>query len=91
MKSDNLELYNELKKLVKKANQRLVRLERFTGRQNAWASKILRNKLDTAKLNAWTVKNRIRINKNMSITQLKGIKRATENFLNSKTSTKSRH
>ena len=91
MKSDNLELYNELRKLVKKANQRLVRLERFTGRQNSWASKILRNKLDTVKLNAWTVKNRIRINKNMSIKQLKAIKRATENFINSKTSTKSRH
>lgn len=58
MKSDNLELYNELRKLVKRANQRLVRLERFTGRRNSWASKILRNKLDTEKLNAWTVKRK---------------------------------
>lgn len=56
--NNNLELYNELRKLVKKANQRLVRLERFTGRQNSWSSKILRNKLDTEKLNAWTVKRK---------------------------------
>lgn len=90
MKNENLELYNEIRKLIKRANQRLVRLERFTGRQNSWASKILRNKLDSEKLNAWTVKGRIRINKNMSKTQLHAIKRATENFLNSKTSTKSR-
>lgn len=34
---------------------------------------------------------RIRINKNMSKTQLNAIKRATKNFLNSKTSTKFRY
>lgn len=86
MTNQNLELYNEIRKLVKRANQRLVRLERNFG-TNTWASKKLRNKLDINKLNAWTSSNRIRFNKNMSKMQLDSIKKATEQFLNSKTST----
>lgn len=58
MKNDTLDLYNELRKLVKRANQRLVRLERFTGYKDSWASKILHNKLDSEKLNAWTAKRK---------------------------------
>lgn len=82
------ELFNELRKLAKRANQRIVRLERFTGRQDAWAVANLRNRLDTEKLNAWTPKGRIKYNKSMNITELRATIKATKNFLNSATSTK---
>ena len=82
------ELFNELKRLAKRANQRIVRLERFTGRQNAWAVANLHNRLDTEKLNAWTPKGRIKYNKSMNITELRAVIKATKNFLNSATSTK---
>lgn len=82
----NLELYAEVRKLVKRANQRLVRLEREFG-VNTWAAKPLRNELDIAPLNAWTSSNRIRMNKSLTDIQLRAIKKATENFLNNKIST----
>ena len=47
------ELYEELKKLAKRANQRIVCLEREFGKDK-WAVKNLRDRLDTQKLNAWT-------------------------------------
>lgn len=82
------ELFNELRQLAKQANQRILRLERFTGRQNSWAVANLRNRLDTEKLNAWTPKGRIKYNKSMNITELRAVIKSTKNFLNSATSTK---
>lgn len=82
----NPELYEEVRKLVKRANQRLVRLERNFG-VNTWGSKILRKELDIEVVNAWTSSNRIRFNKKMTETQLIAIKKATQNFLSSKNST----
>lgn len=81
------ELYTELKKLTKRANQRLVRLEREFG-TNTWASKKLMNRLVADPLQAWTSKNRVRVNKSMNITQMRAILKAVNQFLNSKTSTK---
>lgn len=46
-------LYNELKKLSKRANQRIVRLERTFGK-DTWATKKLKEKLSIEKLGAWT-------------------------------------
>ena len=66
------ELFAELKKLAKKANQRIVRLERTYGKER-WAVKNLRDRLDTQKIDAWTATGRIRYNKQ---------------FLNSATSTR---
>ena len=80
------ELYKELKKLSKRANQRLVRLEREFGK-DTWASKKLRNRLETEVLNAWTKDGRVRLNKSMSMTQMRAVIKATEQFLTSKTST----
>ena len=80
------QLHNELKLLVKRANQRLVRLEREFG-VDSWATKKLKSRLSTEKLRAFSVNNRILLNKSMSITQLRAVKKATEQFLNSKTST----
>lgn len=81
------ELYEELKKLAKRANQRIVRLEREFGKDK-WAVKNLRDRLDTQKLNAWTKTGRIKYNKSMSITELRAVIKATKQFLNSQTSTK---
>lgn len=46
-------LYNELKKLSKRANQRIVRLERTFGK-DTWAIKKLKEKLSIEKMGAWT-------------------------------------
>lgn len=81
------ELYEELKKLAKRANQRIVRLEREFGKDK-WAIKNLRDRLETQKLNAWTKTGRIKYNKSMSITELRSVTKATKQFLNSQTSTK---
>lgn len=81
----HLELYNEVLKEVKRANQRLVRIERETGR-NSWAGKRLESKLDSY-INAWTDSGRVRINKSMSMTKLHAIQKATRQFLESQTST----
>lgn len=80
-------LYEELKKLAKRANQRIVRLEREFGKDK-WVVKNLRDRLDTQKLNAWTKTGRIKYNKSMSITELRAVIKATKQFLNSQTSTK---
>lgn len=80
------ELYNELKKLSKRANQRLVRLEREFGK-DTWASKKLRNRLESNPIQAWTLSGRVKVNKSMTMTQMRAVIKATEQFLNSKTST----
>lgn len=80
-------LFNELKKLSKRANQRIVRLEREFGK-DTWATKKLRDKLATEPLQAWTKTGRVKVNKKMTITQMKATIKATQQFLNSKTSTK---
>lgn len=85
MTPEQTKLFNELKKLSKRANQRLVRLERAFGKET-WASKNLRNKLDIEPLQAWTETSRVRINKSMTITQLEATIKATKEFLNSETS-----
>lgn len=56
------ELFNELKKLSKRANQRIVRLERAFGK-DTWATKYLKEKLETEPVQAWTTKGRVKVNK----------------------------
>lgn len=80
-------LFNDLKKLSKRANQRLVRLERLTGQKGSFASKQLYDYLDSSELKALSKTGRIRVSKQFSFTQLKAIIKATEHFLESPTST----
>ncbi len=87
LNSEQQKLFNELKKLSKRANQRIVRLEREFGK-DTWATKKLRDKLATEPLQAWTKTGRVKVNKSMTITQMKATIKATQQFLNSKTSTK---
>lgn len=81
------ELFNELKKLSKRANQRIVRLEREFGK-DTWATKYLKEKLATEPLQAWTISGRVKANKSMTVTQMKATIKATNEFLNSSISTK---
>lgn len=81
------ELFNELKKLSKTANQRIVRLEREFGK-DTWATKYLKEKLATEPLQAWTISGRVKANKSMTVTQMKATIKATKEFLNSSISTK---
>ena len=81
------ELFTELKKLSKRANQRIVRLERAFGK-DTWATKYLKEKLATEPLQAWTISGRVRVNKSMTVTQMKATIKATKEFLNSKISTR---
>lgn len=86
LSEEQTQLYNDLKKLVKRANQRLVRLERAFG-TDTWGMKRVRDKLDIEPLKAWTSKGRIRLNKSYNIQQLNAIKNITEKFLSWETST----
>ena len=86
MTEEQAELFRELTKLSKRANQRLVRLERAFGK-DTWASRKLKNRLDTEPAQAWTETGRVRVNKSMTITQLRAAIKATKQFLNSQTST----
>jgi hypothetical protein len=81
------ELFNELKKLSKRANQRIVRLERAFGK-DIWATKYLKEKLATEPLQAWTLSGRVKVNKSMTVKQMKATIKATRDFLNSSISTK---
>lgn len=88
MNQQQTELFNELKKLSKRANQRIVRLEREFGYTDVWAVKKLRNKLEVSTLLAWTSKGRVAVNKSMTSIQMKATIKAVNQFLNSATSTK---
>lgn len=80
MTTEEKELYNDLKMLVKRANQRLVRLERLTGEKDSFSSKQLFDYLSSEKLKAVTKSNRIKIS-NFNSEQMGAIKNAVENFL----------
>lgn len=75
------QLYSELQKLAKRANQRLVRLERLTGEKGTFASRQLYDYLGINELNAITSSARIRVSKEYNVQQLLAIKKATEQFL----------
>ena len=74
------ELYNDMKKLAKRANQRILRLERLTGKE-AFAVKDLADKLSAESLKAWTKTGRISVQKGLLELQMKSIIKATRQFL----------
>lgn len=87
LNQEQQELFNELKKLSKRANQRIVRLERNFDK-DTWATKYLKEKLASEPLQAWSISGRVKVNKSMTITQMKATIKATKEFLNSNVSTK---
>lgn len=80
MTNEEKELYNDLKMLVKRANQRLVRLERLTDEKDSFSAKQLFDYLSSEKLKAVTKTNRIKT-ENFNLEQMEAIKNAVENFL----------
>lgn len=80
MTNGEKELYNDLKMLVKRANQRLVRLERLTGEKDSFSAKQLFDYLSSEKLKAVTKTNRIKT-ENFNLEQMEAIKSAVKNFL----------
>lgn len=80
MTTEEKELYNDLKMLVKRANQRLVRIERLTDEKDSFYAKQLFDYLSSEKLKAVTKTNRIKID-NFNLEQMEAIKNAVENFL----------
>lgn len=80
MSEDEKKLYNELKKDVLKANQRISKLEKLN-MENPFAVKILRDYLSSNTIQAITKTGKISLKSSYNLQQLLGIKRATENFL----------
>ena len=79
--TENQKLFNELKKLSKRANQRIVRLERLTGVKEGFATKQLADYLSSEQVQGWTKKGRVRVAKSMTETQMIAVIKATKNFL----------
>ena len=82
---DRAKLMADVRKLVDQANRRLKGLNQ-AGYKGTWASKKLAERLDTKVLKAWAKQGKIKVNKNLTNTQLKAIQKATQQFLISKTS-----
>lgn len=80
-------LYNEMRKLSKRANQRILRIERLTGITNAFSIKQLQDYLSSDVLKAWTKKGRVSMSKKFSETQMRAVIKATNEFLSSGVST----
>lgn len=79
--SNETSLYNELKRLAKRANQRILRLERLTGKTGTFATKQLYDYLDSDVLNALTSKGRVAVRRDFDETQMKAIIKAVNIFL----------
>lgn len=79
--------YKQLQKEVSKANQRIARIQSKYG-DSAWATNNLYAKLDNKLINAINpYSGSIKLRKNMNQAQLNAVRRATKEFLSSKTST----
>lgn len=81
MTSEESALFQEVNKLVKRANQRLLRMERATGEKGSYSAKELYDRLSSDTLNAVTSGGRISMKKSYNVNQLRAIKTATEKYL----------
>lgn len=79
MTNEELKLYNELNKLAKRANQRLLRIERLTKKKGLFASKQLYDYLESVEGVSKT--GRVRVSKSFTESQMVAIIKATKNFL----------
>lgn len=78
----------EFSRDVKRVNAYLARLYKQIGTNNpGWAASALLNKLSKGNLNLITEKGFVKYNKNLSDVEKKAIKKASKNFLVSKTKT----
>lgn len=84
-KTFNLQDYRKLQADIRKANQRITRVEQRYG-EGAWAIHDLYGKLDAPYSKAITPFGQIRITKDMSSAQLNLVRRSVKEFLQAKTS-----
>lgn len=87
MSPEERELYNDLRLLVKRANQRILTIERVTGQKESFAVKQLIDYLSSRPINAITSKGRISYKADTTLMQKQAIKKAVEEFLNKSEST----
>lgn len=78
--------FKETLKLAKKVNTRLSKLRESGYKSGTWATKKLRNRLQTTKLRGWH-RGRVKIKKGLSETDYSAINKALNQFLDSSTST----
>ena len=76
---------NDLRLLIKRVNQRIVRIEKRYGKDR-WAVRDLKSHLDNKMLDAWTSKGRTRIPKDATADDIEKISNILEKFINKKTS-----
>lgn len=79
MPNEEQKLYNELKKLAKTANQRILRLERLTGQKGLFATKQLYDYLSV--VDGVSKSGRIKVSSKYNETQLIAMIKATKTFL----------
>ena len=88
--SERQDLIRETQKMINEANQRLKSLSRHYD-VGTWASKKLRNYLETSNIRLWSGRaggSIKQLSSDMSITKLRAINKVVTNFLNSQTSTR---
>ena len=73
-------LFNELKREAKVANQRILRLERLTGKKESFATKQLADFLSIEGLDAWTKTGRVAVKKSFDAMQMKAILKQLRTF-----------
>ena len=83
---DEKSLFLEMKKLSKRVNQRILRIERLTGQTDTFATKQLHDYLSSKVVNAWTKSGRVAARKDFTKLQMQAIIRASKNFLKQDTS-----
>lgn len=87
MTPEQASLFTEMKRLAKRANQRIVELERLVGDKEPFGVKQLADYLSSQKLQAWTEKGRVSYRKSLTKLQMQSIKKALNQFLKNEVST----
>lgn len=82
MTSEERELFAELKKLSKLANQRILRLERETGAKGTFAVKELYDYLSSTPISAISELGRVKASSKTTLMQKQAIVKALKEFLN---------
>lgn len=76
-------LFNEMKKLAKVSNQRILRIERLTGLVDGFSTSQLTSYLSVEPLQAITKKGRVSVKQSYTKLQMKSIIHALNTFVNS--------
>ena len=80
------DLLREINKLKRQANKQIKDVEKTVG-ENTWAVRKLRDKLEAETVKAFSQHHNVLANKKMSLTQLRAVNKALQQFMSSKTST----